>query len=394
MKVVPVCAVLLVAASSGCLLDRDGQFSGEPSGGGGATTADGGTGGGGAGGEGGAGGAVGGATTTGGAGGDGGDGGDGGSAGTEDCLDGIDNDANGLTDCEDPACQPGYECVPEAPSGWTGHRVETTAYPSASVQMCPDGGDPSTRWSTPGDPAICDACSCDAPMGATCSFPTLGSWVNSGSCSTTLDGTFNPGDANCYGFPDFYTCSGGCSNDQRVALLSDSQVTGTATCTASGGAATLPEPWQNQHNLCALGPTGGGCGTGSVCVARASAPFDQSLCVFQDGDQPCPAAFPTKAETFSTTNDTRACSACTCGAADTQCSAGSFTVYDDPVCGNGGSNPITVSGSDCPSVQNHMDNNTASYRATAGTLSGTCPPSGGAPTGTVTGDDAGTLCCQ
>src|SRR5437773_2281567 len=35
-----------------------------------------------------------------------------------DCLDGVDNDCNGLVDCADPACGAGFRCVADAPSTW------------------------------------------------------------------------------------------------------------------------------------------------------------------------------------------------------------------------------------------------------------------------------------
>ena len=34
------------------------------------------------------------------------------------CDDGIDNDCDRHTDCDDPDCKPGFACVPAAPSGW------------------------------------------------------------------------------------------------------------------------------------------------------------------------------------------------------------------------------------------------------------------------------------
>lgn len=38
----------------------------------------------------------------------------------ENCFNGIDDDANGLADCDDPACNALVACVPAVPSGWQG----------------------------------------------------------------------------------------------------------------------------------------------------------------------------------------------------------------------------------------------------------------------------------
>jgi len=43
-----------------------------------------------------------------------------GGSSAEDCLNSSDDDNNGLIDCQDPACQTDYECVPIPPAGWEG----------------------------------------------------------------------------------------------------------------------------------------------------------------------------------------------------------------------------------------------------------------------------------
>ncbi len=59
----------------------------------------------------------------------------GGSGGTtvvpEDCLDGVDNDADGNADCADTDCAPDFQCVEMPPSGYEGSDVRPTAHRGA-----------------------------------------------------------------------------------------------------------------------------------------------------------------------------------------------------------------------------------------------------------------------
>ena len=54
-------------------------------------------------------------------------------SGAEICDDGLDNDCNGLTDCEDPACG-GFACVTPAPDTW-----QLVAFVAAAPPACPTG---------------------------------------------------------------------------------------------------------------------------------------------------------------------------------------------------------------------------------------------------------------
>jgi hypothetical protein len=314
-----------------------------------------------------------------------------GGAPNEDCLDGVDNDDDGLVDCADPVCQPDHECVPlpPVPSSWTGYYIlDTQLFPAEPPPLCPDGENPEILFEGPGAPARCSACGCDAP-GGSCTHPEMGLWTNTSSCSGIPDYALAPADGNCHGFP--VNCGSTCSSDQRVQITQSSTLSGASSCAPSGGAATLTPLWNSEHHACGMPVRGGGgCDTGMACVSKGES-FG-GACVRRDGDEMCPTEWQ-QVVAYQSADDTRDCSACTCDASGVACTGGSFVVSDDGSC-NGGSTPdVTVSGTSCVSVQQHLDGFTASYQANAGTVTGSCVPDGGAPVGGVTPHGPVTFCC-
>jgi hypothetical protein len=308
-----------------------------------------------------------------------------GGSGTEDCLDGVDNDGNALADCADPACQPAYECVPDATaSAWQGYYQLTTSSFPATPQACPDNSNPEVVFSGPGAAAQCAACGCGTATG-TCSYPSLGLWGNSNDCNGGQTYTYTPNDGNCHTFP--VNCGNTCSFDQRASITTPSSPVNPPSCPASGGAATIGDMWNNEHHACQLPSAGGGCNANEVCVPKQS-------CVRQAAALACPLDWSKALATFSSATDTRDCSMCTCDETPVSCSGGEFVVSDDNAC-MGGTNPdVTISGNSCVSLQNLLDQSSGSYRAVAGTLMGNCTPQGGQPTGSVTPSGPVTFCCR
>jgi len=307
----------------------------------------------------------------------------------EDCLDGVDNDGNQLVDCEDPLCQSGYECVPEVPTGWLGiYRLATAQYPVASP-ACPNGDEGEIYFEGLGDAATCSSCSCGSAQNGDCTLPTMSCYEDSSSCSTSVDVT-SPADTNCHDFPYGFLCSGGCSSGQKCQISSQASLVGSPSCPASGGAVTLPDMWQQQHDVCHYDSLGAGCGSGMVCVAKGAAPYDDPACVIQADAGACPAGWTDEIHAYADANDTRDCSDCTCSAQGLSCTGGMVTVYNDNGCG--GSN-MSVSGTSCHEVGDYTDDKTGSYRVTAATVSGTCTAAGGDPIGAVEPTNPTRICC-
>jgi len=228
----------------------------------------------------------------------------------EDCFNGIDDDCNGHTDCDDPACTPSTVCVPAA--GSNGFVAGAYVDPAAGCPARFDaGGTAINATLNPG--AGCTGCSCIA--GITCSA-NLFKYASSAACG--LDALLTGG-----------TIAGGISS-----TLAAGTTTATASCLASTftsttqarigpyvatnlpcaprGTPTLAPPtWGTSRKYCSAGSIGGGCSPGYVCVPKAA----PNHCVLALGARACPAGYTKDAagSWYTGFTDTRTCSACTCG---------------------------------------------------------------------------------
>jgi hypothetical protein len=136
-----------------------------------------------------------------------------------------------------------------------------------------------------------------------------------------------------------------------------------------------------------------GCGTGDVCVPAASGSYS-SICVVMPGDVACPDTFYATKNTFYTSfTDGRSCTACTCGAANSECSGTvTFQHSSSGPCAlpsqsiEDGTFPAPACAGNYP-----MGFDSGTYVATP---SGTCMPMGGQLAGTVTTNGAATVCCH
>jgi hypothetical protein len=66
--------------------------------------------------------------------------------------------------------------------------------------------------------------------------------------------------------------------------------------------------------ICGGADDDGGCDSGSQCLPRPAAPFDESLCLYREGDTLCPSgsAYSDRRVFFTSNTDNRACALCTC----------------------------------------------------------------------------------
>jgi len=222
---------------------------------------------------------------------------------------------------------------PAASGGFAGYAI----YDDARTSPCP------ASYSTQTDtyetlivlPATCTSCSCQAG-GASCGSATV-------TCNTGGTCGEDGGTSAVLGE--------GCSEiDAGLALgpaTSCSAGVPTATpgsCAASGGTATAgPVSFAQLSRVCAAteGP-GGGCGAGSVCVAKAPS-GSHGACVFETtaSTAQCPAGYSNAHTTMPSATsftDTRGCTSCACsGVAGATCS-GSAALYEAASCpGDAGS---------------------------------------------------------
>jgi hypothetical protein len=150
---------------------------------------------------------------------------------------------------------------------------------------------------------------------------------------------------------------------------------------------TLPTPqWATAARTCSGGSaTGADCGSGKQCIPRAQDPY--KLCVYQPGDVACPSAlYSEKHLAYEGFADTRACSTCSCGAAQSTC-GGTVTLFSTATCGTSAAGSI---GAGCKSLSAFANPPLGRYTANP---SGTCAPSSSTLSGEVTTNGATTFCC-
>jgi len=341
-------------------------------------------------------------TGSGGAGGSGGastSSGGGGVMGPEACLDGADNDGDGMVDCADTDCGAGYECVDTAPSGWDGpYRVTKSELPVEEPVECDGGTAPETFFSDAAGAAACSACSCGDLTGASCSPPSITCWPGSTTCmGNGQDLTAALQNAQC-AKPGNQL---GATTQVSCMLTALAAVTQSGSCAPSDVDFPNKAAFGSEVAACPLPTSGGGCGGGQACVPRGSDPA-QSVCVRQDGEsKQCPSGFSESVQAYVGGDDTRGCSECQCGDAATTCSGGSYMFYDLNMCmmGGGGDPPIAIDSSACKNTTPALDGQPTtttswSIGKVAATPSGTCAPSGGEPTGQLNLQGSVTFCCK
>jgi hypothetical protein len=387
---------LTLLISAGCGGDDNVDFSGSVGGTAGATAAGGSSGAAASGQGGAAGGSVGGAgaggAAGGAAGGGAGSGGDGGGSGPEDCLNGIDDNGDGLTDCADPKCSPAHACVAPAPAGW-----QAIGWIDAQPgKDCPTGLDLATELydqSALSAPAADCGCECAAPEGVGCATHLR---CNSGSsCSST--GTVKGVAAGC---STFTVPSVNGTNACRAEVPQ----AGGGSC-APKVTATLPAPsWSPSQRACGAS-TGGSCANGAeICVPRLAGA--QGPCIAKSGDVSCPeTGYPQKTLFFDgKTTDSRACAGSDCECAAPQggtcaCAADgcNVRVYGVDNCAAGLNATVPANNTSCITFgDNNNYNNLWGVRLTGVSVSspGACQAGGSAtPTGSVTPSGPVTVCC-
>jgi hypothetical protein len=278
------------------------------------------------------------------------------------CDDGIDNDGNGLIDCQDPACQPDHECVAEAPSGFS------LAYVADGVQpACPGGPAPRQLYSQAAPTCDLSGCNCGPPGGSCAASAALYTTACMGGTATNVMMSA----AMCYaGFPQSMSGSFTVSNDG-------------VTCNATGAAGTTAAPPATQLSLCAVSTGAGGCGAGQVCVRRPPAGFG-NVCAIAPGAQPCPTDRPQQRTAGDSFNDLRACS-CGCSSVKS-CANTQVSLYGNGSCNGFGGQNVT------PTSKCMVFNGSVASMRLRNATPGPCQPSA-VLTGVYTVVNEQTVCC-
>jgi hypothetical protein len=236
-----------------------------------------------------------------------------------DCLDGIDNNGDGLADCEDPTCNAAVECVPAAPSGGELGVQSATG-------TCPADYPTAEVFHTGLQSGACSGCTCQTQCTATVRLYT------GSACDTTAHQEVFTGP------PTGSAADAVCKNFATVAYKSGTVTNPTPSGCVGGGTATqAPPTWATDDTFCAA-KSSATCGDASkVCVARRTT---DALCVRVDGAASCPVSYTSGANgVYYTGFNPGSCGSCSsCSPSVTNiCKPLLLTpqVLDAPNCGGG-----------------------------------------------------------
>jgi len=311
------------------------------------------------------------------------------------CLNGLDDDCNGLVDCADPACAPAYSCVPAPSDGFEGFAV----YEDDRSSACPAayGAASDTFETLIFFPASCGACSCEA-RGGSCGAAKL-------TCSTAGTCAADGGESVLLG-EGCTALDGGIALGPSVSCALGAPSATAGTCAADGGAPLVTSVSLGQlARACGAteGP-GAGCATGSVCVAKPPS-GSHGACVFKATDDPtaCPAGYGSAHTTMPSATsftDSRGCTSCNCTGPTGAACTGAATLYPSAGCADAGA--LEDAGAVSLPADGGCSANVSTTNEALGSAvldavlvtPGVCAATGGQPTGAVTAKDLTVYCCQ
>jgi hypothetical protein len=227
-----------------------------------------------------------------------------------------------------------------------------------------------------GADATC-GCTCDAPLGGSCGAGTI-HLFNDGGCTMALgDVQASP---TCSG-----PISGAAANTLGATFSAPAATPGSCT---EHLAKSVPPGSATNRKVCELSVAGSPCGQEGTCAAVPSGALSPAVCVFAEGDRPCPGGdFTNKTILFrGPVVDTRDCSACGCQTPTDAACSGTGTIFVDGSCGT----TKTVVGAACTPV---TPAGAQSVKATVTLSPGTCAIVPSTPTGSFVASDPVTVCC-
>lgn len=308
-----------------------------------------------------------------------------------DCLDGKDNNGDGLADCADPTCAPLVSCVPAAGAGNELGILQTDACPTDFPTTEPQ------HQGLNAPPCGTTGCGCDPILNCQVSYDI--SQYTDCSSPTTIMQTI-PVDlaqaTSAYGPCVPFGNTG--INSVRLNSVSSS-----TTCNSLGSTTPPAITWSSTSNFCAGVRTSATCANAQqVCVAKP--PAGQTMCArIPQAGASCPAGFAGQSATwYSAALDTRSCS-CGCNVTQTaSCKAAATFESQAAACPIGGSPTDCLIGSagSCTNDSGmfsfcHFPTTIEAFHINAGTASNTAQCASTSSTaGSASPAGGSTICCQ
>jgi hypothetical protein len=324
-----------------------------------------------------------------------GSGGGGAPPGVEACLNGIDDDGDGLVDCADADCGAGFTCTPPVPAGWKGPLALYEGSGSDAAPLCNSSGGylaliADAFEGLSASSAMCPGCSCSTPQGVACAVFNPRFFYSNNQClgnanMTTIGANF------CSPFVFI-------NDPVAVQWFNAPPAGGVCLPMAMGSPSVPPVSWAARARACGNPPQGGGCG-GNACVPRPQGLFDTAICIVQDGDVACPSGgYSQRVVYYQSVSDSRSCSACGCGNPTGMTCTGTFEVWDDWTCTSNGT--TLTSPGQCAALQPESTPMTGQFKASRSlkytpgpAQGGSCPPIASNPTGSAKATQPLTICC-
>ena len=229
---------------------------------------------------------------------------------TENCFNGVDDDCDGHTDCDDPDCTTIAVCVPPVTSPFA---VGTTVIPAS---LCPQLY--TTELPIHSGLTAAPNCSTGCTCGATCNT-SIGYFNNAANCPNTDDEN------------NLSNLTTSCATWNHWNNAYDvHQLVTPANCLPGGLPDLPPSSWASSKNACSTASVGGGCTGGNICVPVTPGPS----CEIAAGAHACDPGYTATSPWYTGLTDTRTCS-CSCGAVTSGSCGTTVTLYTDTSCGTG-----------------------------------------------------------
>jgi hypothetical protein len=288
----------------------------------------------------------------------------------------------------DELCMGGKTCKPTAPAGWDYvHHIEADFSAAAPGPTCPDGSAPAQYFKDP-TPSDCTPCSCGW-TGATCSQPEISCYYGTTTCAGAPAFSITPDDSMCIHTVDIP------KNGQSTAscqITMPAKIQANGTCFSGTPQQENLNAWLKEVHVCtAQADRMAACPDGQ-CVIDGAEPYTGSVCIAHQGNQACPGDWPTKTLVYTSEDDTRACSPCTCGNTAITCNVPSYSAYNDDECAG---LATSFAGDACASVGSKFSGDMRSLKPPVVTASVNLDGCyGGMAQGAVTPQDPWTICCE
>lgn len=302
------------------------------------------------------------------------------------------DESSSSSDSGDPVCGDGT-CGAAAPIGWFGPVVYARGEVGVPPPACPEGIDnpgPTVLdgFFDPG-PAVC-SCSCELSAPINCNARMTAG--DEPTCAPVCEyyGPYNP--QYCYGYSGNDTVTENCLNIDVPGFVRFSANQyyyygyGGAVCEQEEEEAIPPFSWDASISTCRIPDSALTCAEG-VCLPPIPVGFESKWCIYQTGDLECTDPnFTVKTTFWSNVEDTRACTNCQCGTADTSCEGISLQVFGGPDCAG---EPVAI-----------VDNDNVCTAALGQSVAGDFGEDGGCPVveapvpqGTIVPTGPFTFCC-